>query len=105
MLDMLGVFICLLLFFKICILLINQKNVCFQVFTKTKSHFQSAKLIINNLNSLIQHLYFPISASRGILNLEQVHQFCPGARLECVDIVQDKNARDRLIAEHDIVVR
>ncbi|XP_071083160.1 alpha-aminoadipic semialdehyde synthase, mitochondrial-like [Haliotis cracherodii] len=44
------------------------------------------------------------AASRGILNLEQVHQFCPGARLECVDIVQDKNARDRLIAEHDIVV-
>ncbi|XP_048252905.1 alpha-aminoadipic semialdehyde synthase, mitochondrial-like isoform X2 [Haliotis rufescens] len=36
--------------------------------------------------------------------LERAVQFCPGVRLECVDIAQDAEGRDRLIAEHDVVV-
>ncbi|XP_067684792.1 alpha-aminoadipic semialdehyde synthase, mitochondrial-like [Haliotis asinina] len=36
--------------------------------------------------------------------LERVSQLCPGVRLECVDITQDVERRDRLIAEHDVVV-
>ncbi|XP_046583752.1 alpha-aminoadipic semialdehyde synthase, mitochondrial-like [Haliotis rubra] len=44
------------------------------------------------------------AASRGKLKLEKVRQLCPSARLECVDITEDTDTRDMLIAEHDIVV-